>query len=244
MSATRTSNKRAAVNAYYKNIPRFKRPRTVQPARAPLATRGYTPNSTELKVADIAPGLLQVTDAGSITLLANPTLGSDFTNRIGRKIRLKSLYIRGFLAVERSLANPPSVGQTRSQMGRMIILFDTQPNGALPLITDILVTNSPVSHLNLNNRDRFKVLCDKVWVFDPYILSTTASSYGANQNGCIKPVKKYKRMDLEVIYNSTSGGTIADIASGALLMCWIGSNPPGGDDLNVNLSTRVRYSDQ
>lgn len=243
MAQVRAAQKRKATNNYYKTMPRFKKARTSMPQRAPPATRGYTPNSVELKVADVAVGTVNVNTTGSFNLICNPTLGSDFTNRIGRKIRIKSYYVRGYVVVQAALV-PTSPISTGCQMGRMIVFFDCQPNGAAPAVTDLLNTASPSSHLNLNNRDRFKILTDKTFVFDPFVYNTTATQSVITGTNTIRPLKKYKRCDLEVIYNATSGGTIADINSGALYMFWIGSTASGTSQINAVVGTRVRYSDQ
>lgn len=242
----------------------FKRPRTVvtttrttrpafigpinQPRRAyagslvPLRSGGYTPNRIERKAFDINSNVYQVNTTGSFTLLANPVLGSDFNQRIGRKITLKSVYIRGYLTTQKA-ATPATSTPTATQQGRFIIFADLQPNGAVPAITDLLAENFTSGQLNLNNRDRFKIYCDKEFVFDPFIYTTTATQAVASANRQIYSIKKFKRINLETIFNATNGGTIADINSGALYMFWLGSSGVAADDVNAVLSCRVRYAD-
>lgn len=213
-----------------------------QRAMAPLASRGYRLNNVERKVADIAVTLYGVNTTGSFTLMAKPQLGSDMTDRIGRKIQLKSFYIRGFVATEAALN--AVVGVNPTMQARMIIFVDLQPNGAVPVVTDLLNTASPASHLNLSNRDRFKIYCDKTFVFDPYLYSTTATQAYASASNQIFQIKKFKKINLEMVFNGTNGGTIADITSGALYMFWIGSVVSGANtDMNASVGTRVRYSD-
>ena len=213
--------------------------------RAPLSTRGWRPFVTtnhELKVQDLAPATYQVNTTGSITLLAVPIVGADYNARVGRKIVLKSLYIRGrvYLEWDTTLAVVSCLGQ----QARMIIVVDNQPNGAAPAITDILNTAEPSSQLNLNNRDRFRILCDKEYFFDPVALSTTANQSVAAMNRTGYNIKVYKRLNQEMIFNSVNGGTVADIASGALYMVWLGSIAAGTNvDTNAFVSTRVRYAD-
>lgn len=218
-----------------------------QPRRAyagsmvPLRTGGYFPNRTEKKVNDVLTATYPVSTTGSFTLLANPSLGTDMNNRVGRKIVLKSFYIRGKIGTQQSvsLAATTSI----SQLMRMIIFADLQPNGAAPAVTDLLVEAKPASHLNLNNRDRFVVYCDKQWINDPYVSVTTAtqSQFGASRQAFT--IKKYKKINLEVIFNATNGGTIADINSGALFMFFIGEQAAGSTDGDAVVATRVRYAD-
>lgn len=214
-------------------------------SRVPLGSRGYRFNRVEKKVNDIAVANYNVNTTGTVTLLANPALGSDMNNRIGRKIQLRSVYIKGSIQVQQSQTGIVSAATTvGTQLCRMIILADLQPNGAAPAITDILNTASPASHLNLNFRDRFKIYCDKTWALGPFYFNTTATqSIGMVGSPQMIPIKKFKKINLESIYNATNGGTIADISTGALYMVWIGSTASGADDAIATLGTRVRYDD-
>lgn len=210
---------------------------------APGATRGYTPNSVEKKVFDIAVGAIDVNTSPTWTNLCLPTVGADMTNRIGRKIRVESLYVRGSLAVQAAVQTPLTLNNVPAQAARMIILWDAQPNGALPAVTDVLATSSPYSQLNLNNRERFKILADKVFTFDPWFYNSVASSYAYGAGKTIIPIKKFLRLNQEIIFNGTNGGTVADIASNNLVMLWVGTQLAGTTDLVAVLSTRVRFSD-
>lgn len=202
------------------------------------------PSAIEKKVNDLVTATYQVNTTGSITLLANPTLGSDFNNRIGRKVVLKSVYVRGQVKLDWAGAGGlPATAGISAQMGRFILVTDMQPNGAAPAITDLLVEATAESQLNLNNRDRFRIHCDKTYVFDPVINVQTATQAQLCYNRTIYPLKKYKKIDQEMIFNATNGGTVADISSGALYMVWIGTTASGVGDVNAVVSTRVRYVD-
>lgn len=208
-----------------------------------VSTTRHIASATELKVNDLLTATYQVNTTGSVTLLANPTLGSDFNNRVGRKVVLKSVYIRGRVATEAS-NTLNAVAATISQQARFIIFVDMQPNGAAPSVTDLLVEALPSSQLNLNNRDRFRVLSDKNYMFDPYFLNTATTVAIASAPNQVKEVKKYKKLNIETVFNATNGGTIVDINSGALFMLWVGSVAAGvSSDVNAVVSTRVRYAD-
>lgn len=169
-------------------------------------------------------------------------LGTDISNRIGRKILVKSLYVRGYCQLDASSALV--TGQNvPAQMFRMIILCDLQPNGAVPLVSDLITSPTPYSQLNLNNRDRFKVYVDKQFVVDPLVYNTTATQSVAAFNRTIHGIKKFKRINLETVYNAGTTGLIGDINSGALYMFWIGSIAAGVNDGGFVLSTRVRFLD-
>lgn len=211
--------------------------------RVPLGTRGYRLNRVEKKVYTLPTAVYQVNSTGVVTLLAIPALGSDMSNRIGRKIVLKSFYIRGRLSTEPAGATPQAATTAPLNFCRFIVFADLQPNGAAPAITAVLDTADPYSHLNLDNRDRFKIYCDKTFGFDPYLYNVTATTSLASASNQVVSLKKYKKINLEMIFNGTNGGTIADVNSGALYMLWIGSNGAGTGDANAVLSTRVRFLD-
>lgn len=213
-------------------------------SRVPLASRGYRPNSVERKVFDVATTVYPGNTTGSITSICIPTLGTDMTNRIGRKITVRSLQARGL--VRTRLSESQASGVTSSMLMRIMYLVDLQPNGANPAVTDILATSIAQSPMNLNNRDRFKVLFDRMYALDPYNKNTTAGSVLCSTVNQCKTLKMYKKCNQEVVFNATNGGTVADITSGNLLQLIIsnqatdGAGGPG----EAAIYTRVRFTDQ
>lgn len=245
LSTTRTRKRFRSTNVLGRPM---KRPRTsFKRSGAPPATRGfrggYGRSPREKKTYDLAASTDQCNTTGAFSLLCVPILGTDYTNRIGRKIIMKSVYIRGFVRSEPS-STAGQVGTCTAQQIRIIIFIDFQPNGTAPSVTDLLTGATTVSHLNLNYRDRFKILKDKIIVLDPYIVNATSGTSVAAATNQIKNVKIYKKLNQEVIFNATNGGDIADINSGALWMLTIGSVPAGTNtDANAVLTTRVRFID-
>jgi len=218
--------------------------RTYTPSLVPIASRGYSPNTTERKVYDIDAQAYNVNTTVVTTPLCLPTLGTDMTQRIGRKICLKTLAIRGNLGISNTLPTPPTVSDIGVLWARLIVLWDTQPNGANPSATDVLKTASVFSPLNLNNRDRFRVLRDKMYTFDPFAYDPAGTATTAwnktNQN-----IKIFVKLpNLETIFNATNGGTVADIASGNLIAFWLGSGTGNNGPLDFTGSYRVRFEDK
>lgn len=197
----------------------------------------------ESKAYDNSSLSTQVNTSGSFIVLNTPVPGTDYINRIGRKVTVTSVFVRGFMNLE-AAATPTTGIVSEAQMGRMIIFVDKQPNGATPATTDLLTNATAQSQLNLNNRDRFFILCDKQWVFDPMIYNTTATQAVATVGRTIVPIKKYKKVSVETIYNAGTAGTIADITTNAIHLFFIGTVAAGSDtDLNAFFSTRVRFID-
>ena len=156
----------------------------------------------EAKVVDTDPANYSMDTTGSITLINGVATGSDFTDRIGRKIILKSVYVRGIIK--------PVDSQTNDALCRMMVVYDMQANGAAPAITDILKSATSQSQLNMNNRDRFKIIFDKVVALGARDI---ASGYTGLVN--VVPIKKYKKLRHETVFSGTLS-TIGSISTGAL----------------------------
>ena len=212
----------------------------------------FTKLANTVSIAGIAP-------TNSFCLLANGiSQGTDYTQRIGRKIKMTSIYWR--LAMRQIQANTQYPQQVR-----VLLIYDKQPSGVAFSLSELfelgttnvgstgistvgstikvaqvtpdtvtLTGGNPVSMpLNLNNRDRFIVISDKVY-------STNPSGYN------IIFAKKYKRLNTETIYQNNSAG-IADIASGALwfvVLSYYGYTTTYQDMAEFELQSRVRFTDE
>lgn len=232
--------------SYNNNLPYKKRKGVYQQKpNTTFPTRNVNTPRPEKKAYDIVSTIYPVNTTGSFTCLHIPQLGTDYTNRVGRKTVAKSLYVRGFMYGEAALGAAPATVAVGAQQGRMIIFVDSQPTPATALVpTDLLVSAHPTSQLNLDNRDRFRILKDKCFSFDPYMYSTTATQSLASGSRQIYNIKCYLKLNLETVFNGTNGGTIADITSGALYMFFVGSQAAGTNaDADARVSTRVRFID-
>lgn len=202
--------------------------------RAPLATRGFFNRyggRGELKYVDVQPGGTAITTAGAVTLLNGVTQGADINNRIGRKITMKSILFRGFIL-------PSTTSAPNGDTVRFLLVYDTQPNSpaAIALVTDILNSANYYAPLNLSNRDRFRVLCDK------YVhMAATTYTAGALSAGdpVQKSVKFFKKLNHTVTFSSTTNA-IGNIATGGLYMLWISQ---AGFCLH-DCYSRVRFTDE
>jgi len=206
----------------------------------PMATRGYQLNATEMKVADTNI-IAAITNSGasSVTAICVPTPGTDMTNRIGRKILIKSIYVKGMIRIEDTTTATDS--SSAGQYLRVAVVMDYQPNGATAAATDIFTSTNAISHVNLNNRDRFKIISDKYYNLGTFF-HTAATGVGMVDKSIVN-VKIYKKCRYEVIFNAGSAGTTADISSGALLLV-LQSSASAGAGANNEFRTRVRFSDK
>jgi len=202
---------------------------------APPRTGGFFGVATrrsrdERKVIDVDPATYGANTTGTVTLLNGVATGTDFTDRIGRKIIMKSLYIRGVCK--------PEDDNIANTLARVLIVYDMQSNGAAPVVTDVLKSATSASQLNMNNRDRFKVLMDKQYAVGK-VLDTATQAFAGSPT--IHQLKKYKRLNLEVLFNGTTN-VIGSIATGSVYMITIG-NQAAGLGAEFLVSTRIRFID-
>lgn len=162
----------------------------------------------ELKVVDTDITAGPVLAGGSITLLNGVATGTDFTQRIGRKTLWKSIFLRIFFLPTNTVPAPSA------DVIRVMLIYDSQANGTAPVITDILTVGTYESPMNLNNRDRFRIIADRFVMMGANNYTTGALVAGSPQ---AKMVQVYKKISLESIYSGT-GGTIASIQSGAFYL--------------------------
>lgn len=185
----------------------------------------------ELNAVDVDTASYVADTTGTVTLLNGVAQGDDFTNRTGRKFIMKSIYIRGLVKNVDAISGPACC--------RLIVVYDNQTNGAAPAVLDVLKEATSTSQFNLNNRDRFRIIFDKVWSVGA-IDNTATQSYAAGP--AIQCFKLYKKIALETLNNGT-GATVASIATGSVYMITIGDLAAGAGG-TFKLTSRIRFTDK
>lgn len=224
-SANAATKRRIAANytaALIRREQRFARNRNMGYPTRPVAGITGTglfnarARGVEKKYIDTTATVTTLLTTPTITLLNSSQTGTDYTNRIGREIKMSSNYLRWN-------ASASSNGHLR-----VMIIYDKQPNGSFPALSDLVVTglaNYSISPNNLNNKDRFITISDKVYTFN------TAS----NPNYF---VKKYKKLATNTTYSGTTTG-IGSLATGALYLVLMATT----DTISFNYNNRVRFVD-
>lgn len=208
----------------------------------------WQPTGAEIKAIDIAAGSYLLRDpavASDVILLNGIAAGTGFFNRIGARAEMRNLHVRGTIANFATAAN--------DSFGRVLIVYDRQPTGTLPVIADILqsrdqagtASTSGVSEINLDNRDRFTILRDMEWFLPPCTNTAGVLTNGPNFPGTDNPfdVNMFiKLRGLGVHFKSTAAPTtIANIATGALYACFVATL----DSVYVaNVGFRLRFDDK
>jgi len=209
----------------------------------------FNPSGTEIKAVDVPPadyGFLLVGTGSSFTLLNGVQTGTAFFNRIGSRIEMKNLHIRGNIRLNATTAQEAVL--------RLIIVYDRQPTGSLPNITDLLqsrdqdgnVDNNGASEINLDLRDRFSILRDMQW-YAPS--GTTSSGVVTNQDFPSTDTLPWqinefiKLKGLGVHFKSSSQPTtISDISTGALYATFTTTGTNNAFFATVGF--RMRYEDK
>lgn len=177
----------------------------------------------ELKYFDYSFGPTNVTNTGVI--LEGHMLimqGDTASTRTGNKINPTSLQLRcGLNTIDATLI-PVKV--------RMIAYWDRQANGASSVLANInngVLDNTTISSIvyaprNLNTVDRYTIVYDKVFVFNP----TAWTSYTSGTPNAVDtafPIEKYIskafKLGRQVRYD-TNTGAVADLVSNAFYIAF------------------------
>lgn len=218
--------------------------------RAPLLLR----SSGELKGMDTAltqtPILSTTNTNGGIVVMNLVVPGNGSWNRIGRKIRMRSLRIVG--TVDAQCTYQTVATTMHGGTVRMIVVYDKQPSGVLPTFDSIFgltaadgtESTNYLSPLRYDNTDRFVVLKDTKWNCNPEGMVATGGVIISPQY----KIDEYIRLpNLETVYSGqTSPQTIADISSGALYVIFRADENTSGIFTAVVPSVsfgRLRYVD-
>lgn len=143
---------------------------------------------------------------GLIQYLSNVVVGTTSVTRIGKRIGVKSIQLHGTVKT-------PSTS-TFNGFIRYRVFVDTQVNGALPGITDIVVSDALPSLANAVNYQRFKTIWDKTIPMNGLSNGVGVITFENSQHW-INEYITFKE-PLEILYSTGNAGTIADCVSGAI----------------------------
>lgn len=179
--------------------------------------------NAEKKAIDLPIALTAVNSTPIITLLTGVATGTDETNRDGRSILVKSVYMRGI--VQRGAVDA---------IIRIILLIDKSPNGIMPVASDILLSATGpgwvVAPLNQDNAgSRFKIICDK----------TISLSSGT---ATTKELNVFRKLNHHAKYDGTSSA-ITDTTTGHLFALFVCNTTAAGDAISIQPTFRTMFYD-
>lgn len=224
-------------------------------SRAPTASRQATRQvirsiAMEKKGVDTeintGPVTTNTASSANAFTLNTPQQGSGYWQRVGRKIHLESLRIKG------SILNIFDQGLTvsgASAVCRMVVVWDKQSSGGLQFDgifghTNNLGTESSdiLDPISFDQMERFVILRDKVWECNPPSISNAEADDSLRTNTYFDEYIDLKGK-VTTFDNSTSPGAVADIASGAIYVYFRVSNSTNMDTFIENAHARLRYRD-
>lgn len=184
----------------------------------------------EAGYVDLAAASYACDTTGTITLLATVAQGAGVTQRVGKKIALKSIQARGFLR-----SNTTTIYNDCA----IIMVYDKRPTGALPAITDVLVTANPQAFNNDNNAGRFRIL--RRW--DKMNIGNVNAATTVTDTTVFEFDEYVDLKGLPCVYKAAATGAIADIEEGALYLITVGSEAAGTSASTLSAAFRVRFVD-
>lgn len=199
--------------------------------RLPLAkaVASVMRSKEESGFVDVAAAAYANNTTGTITLLNTVAQGASTSQRIGKKIALQSIQIRGNIesdaaAVFNDVAN--------------LIVYDKRPTGALPAITAILNTATSSSFNNDINSGRFRIV--RRW--DEYLVGgTTLATTPYTEKSGIGFDHFVSLKGMKTVYKALGTGAIDDIEEGALYFVTVGNTAAGTADAQTGCGFRLRY---
>lgn len=205
-------------------------------ARAPKRKRNRE-LPQELKFLDTLRATVAVSNTGTIT---NDTVcvvpqGTAQSERIGRKILIKSIHVKG-----QYILNASTTTATGWNKLRVIIYQDKQANGATATVAQLLDSPTCNSFRNLENSGRFVYLHDET-----YSMNITA---GAGVTGSLEGWEGAEHLALNKNCNivmqyddSVTTGALTSIRSNNIgIMCISNEATPA---MSIAYTVRIRYSD-
>lgn len=168
--------------------------------------------------------------------------GTSSITRIGQNIMMKSIHLKFYLRAPQLQLAPNS--QVYAKMARILIVYDLQPNGALPLGSDLLDNSTTgvgiVSSLNKLWTERFRILFDKRY----FVHSMFAIAGGASASSqALVYDEVYLKVNHLTQFANTSTGTYSDIRTGALWLVALSDNAAAAEQPLFTYFSRVRFVD-
>lgn len=212
----------------------FKAPRTMY-INAPRGRATYNQRMVranprrETGYVDLATANYNGDTTGSVVLIATIGQGASVNQRIGKKAMIKSVQMRGYGA---------SLATTLTAKGAVMLVWDSRPTGAIPAITDILVSANAQSFTNDVNSSRFKIL-RRI----PFSFTGNGATPGQQTSDSSFIIDDYLKINRPTTFGAAGTGAIGDIEQGAMYLVTVGDNPPGTGACFFALGFRTRFLD-
>lgn len=182
--------------------------------------------------------------------------GSGSWQRVGRAVTMKSIRLKGNFTLEYNNAISQSDLILRGRKVRALIVYDKQPNGTIPIKSDIIQYKNQAGTesgfydglLSYDNMERFTILRDMNMDMNWGANFTSNDEATETEQLSIKcSIDEYVKIGLSTNYKAESSpAVIGDISTGALYIVFLTDVADSTDSplLSFNGIARLRYSDQ
>ncbi len=192
----------------------------------------YTGRNAELKFLDTDVDdavVASVLGVNEITIIPQ---GDSESERIGRKITIKSIHVKGTVKLEDA-----ATSATATDCVTCMLIQDKQTNGAAMTAAQFLEVDDFESFRNLANSGRFRVLYTHTFVMKCGGGGPTA---GTIWGGDVKFININKKCNIPIEYdNSLTTGVVSTVRSNNVYWCTMSEN----NVCILEATVRVRYSD-
>jgi len=176
---------------------------------------------------DLAKATYNLNTTGSIGLIATVAQGAATTQRIGKRIQLKSVQVRGMCYVDTTAV---------INHWAVMVVYDNKPTGTLPAITDILDSASSYSFTKNDNQGRFSILMRRQGVLIGNGSTPVTGGEAVDLNEFVK-------VNRPSVFKSAGTGAIGDIEEGALYYITVGNAASGTADGQADIGFRTTFKD-
>lgn len=164
-----------------------------------------------------------ITNNGFVICLNQLAQGLTPSSRIGTSVSVKSCAYRFELDL------PPLTTNQVPTSGRVMLVWDKQPNGTVPVYSAIFTVASYLSFMNVGNVDRFTILRNQQFSLSP--------------NGDqVLFFEGYCKINMQSTWLSTQV-TAGVPQTGSLLLIYIGDQSTAANQPTISGDWRVRYLD-
>lgn len=214
----------------------------------------FSGKAGELKFNDETGPNFTIPTTGSIWgAFCSIPQGTGESQRIGRKATFKKFLLKGTL----NIATTTHASHCHDSV-RLMLVQDTQANGTLPNVGDILDGPNIRSFNNLENSNRFRTLADKMFHINTTAATASRAAYtedpgtaaAPNGGGYTNPamieeyggndkqISLYKDFQIPVEWSGSTGAT-AEIRSNNILLVAISQRGVA----SLEFESRTRYLD-
>ena len=186
-------------------------------------------------------------DPTTFNTLCVPVVGAAYNQRIGKEINIVKMKIRGRFTL-------PPQEEDSNAVPAMVIRYGvfqdmqtngTQAGGQLVMTPTTTSVQAPHTFQNIDNFVRFKVLKDKTAIIQDPNMGGAANSHDSNGKVVTFKFSIKFHKPIQVRFNQTNGGTVADIIDNSLHFFANSSNglTSGALPVYVTYLSRVCYKE-